>query len=129
MTRDPASPTIGENWSLVTLGYQVAGIGPRDAQAINSVTQVSNTRASLRADGQVILCRIGPNFYTYYITPSKGVWTRTNWQINANMPATLQVGIAVDAAGPQPHLRAEFDWIRFAVPTQESDCTTDIPPN
>jgi hypothetical protein len=129
LARDPASPTTSENWVLMTMGYQASGVGTRDASTNNANTNISSVRASTIADGEVVICRIGPNFYTYYNTPNKGAWTWTDWFVRNNMPQTLQVGIAVDADGAQPHLRAEFDWIRFAVPTQQSDCTMNIPPN
>ena len=129
LARDPASTNGMENWVLMLLGYQAFDIGTRDASTNNSNTSISAIRASTISDGELIICRLGTSFYTYYNTPNKNVWTQTDWFVRNNMPQTLQVGIAIDAGGTQPHLRAEFDWIRFAVPLQQSDCTVDIPRN
>jgi hypothetical protein len=129
MARNAASSTTSENWTLITMGYQATTIGTRDASTFNNMTNISSFRGSTQTVGELVLCRIGPNFYTYYTTPNKGTWVWTDWFVRNDLPASLQVGIAAEANGTQPHMRAEFDWIRFGKPSVQSDCTMNLPPN
>ena len=128
LARDPAGDVEPESWAMINIGYQAADLGPRGAFTWRGETS-QQIRATFGADAELVVCRIGDDFRMFFLEPSvPDIWTPNGFYPAPQFPSQLQVGIAVDSLGLQPHLRAEVDWIRFAVPREESDCTADIPP-
>jgi hypothetical protein len=129
MVRDPASPNVAESWNLLHMGYQISGFGTRAAQTANAST-TNYYRSTVETEADIVICRIGSDFFMYYTTVSKGgLWTLASTFSRPDLPQTLQVGVSTDSMGAQPYLRAEFDYVRFALPTVQADCTANIPPN
>jgi hypothetical protein len=128
MARDPMGATDPENWALNHAGFQSTDLGTRSAFTLEGNT-IQELRATTGPEVELVLCRIGNGFRMYYVEPAyPGQWTNSGFFEWNTFPETLEVGIALDTFGIQPHLRGEVDWIRFAVPLVWDDCTADIPP-
>jgi hypothetical protein len=127
LARDPAGDASPETWAMQNAGFQSSGLGTRSAFTYGGNT-IQEIRATSGTELDIVLCRIGNRFRMYYLTPEyPDLWTNSGFYERPSFPAALQVGIAIDALGQQPHLRGEVDWVRFAVPATFDDCTVDIP--
>jgi hypothetical protein len=125
MARDPAGATGPENWIEIANGYTSSFTGAIDMSTANSVSDLSEVPTSNPVELQI--CRLQDLFKVYYRSDASTDWTLAHNRVRPDLPATLQVGVAVNAY-MTARIRAELDWIRFARPSTEADCTMDIPP-
>jgi hypothetical protein len=145
---NPSSTAGNRNWVVNNLGYQhpATGVG---SEAKTTKTSVSNYYLKNGVNsGLIVMCRIGANFYMYRKLDGESSWTKntvsafqpeggpSGWptdpesmdrsDLNLSSSSPLYVGIMSNGYDPASDLQGEMDYIRFAVPTTESDCTADI---
>jgi hypothetical protein len=127
MVRDPASQMSMENWVIMTTGYQDQYVGTEDASTAMSVTSLN-----LRPDSfelELIICRLGDTLHLFSRPLDRVTWQDVDDDVRPDLPSTIQVGIAAQSFEPPHDVRVEFDYVRFAVPTDLMSCTADIPPH
>lgn len=133
LARDPASdePDGAENYIMFNLGYQINDLSTEAKTTINSSSVLTLTSTSGSYQGRLLMCRIGATFYTYRHLDNEADWVLVETMMRDDLPATLQVGLVVNAWDETPAnstLYAQFDYVRFAAqpPTSQTDCTTFI---
>ena len=137
VARNPASQNDSENWIAVQLGRVdgATGLGSKTETTTDSQSNYWTMAGS--HSGELRLCRIGSKFYAFRKLDDNREWEMLRWGSGVDapteldrpdMPSRLQVGLcagAFDAAD----LRAEYEFIRFAVPNSIGDCTKPLPPS
>lgn len=132
LARDPASVPSTERWILHSIGHQSAteNIGTLSKSQTDPMFAPSANfiDTSGVASGRLLMCRIGADFTMWTDTGSG--WLEGPGVNRPDLPATLQVGIMVDAYANDADLHAEFDYVRFAdtPPSVPNDCTAGFPP-
>ncbi len=126
MARDPAGATGPENYIMLNTGRQdnriPTGVGSETKTTVNSSSTLFLDQGA--NSGRLILCRVGNTFYSFRFLDDDSDWTATDNFVRNDLPATLQVGMVVNAFAAPPDLRAEFDYIRLRpTPSVVGDCT------
>jgi beta-lactam-binding protein with PASTA domain len=126
MARNPDGASGPENYIMLNIGRQdssIAGsVGSETKTTVNSSSTLflqpgSNT-------GDLILCRVGNDFVSFRFLAGDSGWTQTTSFTRNDLPATLQVGMVVNAFNAPADLRASFDYIRLRpTPASVNDCT------
>lgn len=121
----PNATPRNQQWISYDLGYQATSTG---SMARNTVSSTSLLSPSIPGDpsGEIRVCRLGNVFHLFRRLDTETVWRETNTYTRPDLPISLQVGLHVGAWGTPPDLRAEFEYVRFAVPSTLADCTADI---
>ena len=119
MARNPADAT--ENYVFIAVGSE------ENPEAVETKTTTNSQSVYDEvpwpgAEGEVRICRIGPRF-EMLIRERGGTWQTLDVYQRPDLPAALQVGPFGFAYQQDPDLRVSFDWVRFAYPSQQSDCT------
>jgi hypothetical protein len=71
---------------------------------------------------------VGSAFQLYKRVPGAATWTLATTYNRPDLPATLQVGPALNYRGTDNDLTVGFERITFEPITTAADCTTDSPP-
>jgi len=124
IARNPAGATGPENYIMLNVGMQnnVNGAGSETKTTVNSSSTLFLQPGS--NIGDLVLCRIGDDFYTFRFLSVDSDWVQTTVFNRPDLPTTLQVGMAVSAFTAPPDLRAEFEFIRLLpTPSAPADCT------
>ena len=126
MARNPSGATGPENYIMTNIGRQDGRI-PGSVGSEAKTTTNSSSVLTLDAagfEGDLILCRVGDVFIAYRFLTGDPGWIELNRYTRTDLPATLQVGLVVNAFSAPADLRAEFDYVReLATPTADTDCT------
>ncbi|NIL97673.1 MAG: protein kinase [Planctomycetales bacterium] len=136
IARNPASQNDSENWIAVQLGRVdgATGLGSKTETTTDSQSNYWTMAGS--HSGELRLCRIGSKFYAFRKLDDNREWEMLRWGSGVDapteldrpdMPSRLQVGLCATARA-DGDLRAEYDFIRFAVPNSIGDCTKQLPP-
>jgi hypothetical protein len=119
MARNPADAT--ENYVFIAVGSEEAPEAVETKTTTNS-NSVYDEVPWPGAEGELRVCRIGGRF-EMLIRERGGTWQSLDVYNRPDLPDTLQVGPFGFANQADPDLRVSFEWVRFALPTQVSDCT------
>lgn len=126
MARNADGATGPENYIMLNIGRQNMTI----ATGTGSETKTTvDSNSTLFLDpgthsGELILCRIGDDFHSFRFLDGDSQWTPTDTFTRPDLPAALQVGMAVSAFNDPADLRAEFEFIRLLpTPATVSACT------
>jgi regulation of enolase protein 1 (concanavalin A-like superfamily) len=122
LVRNPSSASGVQNWVTNNVGNTSGTMGATNINTTNSASgalsvQTTSFSAALR------ICRIGSTIRTYVSQDNEQTWTLTNTFTRADFPSTLQVGMMAVAASSGNDMRAEFSYIRAALPSSVNDCT------
>lgn len=127
VARDPASVVGGsENWLMYNVGYQDTFGGSEGKTTVNSASTLFIIAGA--TEGELILCRRGSTFRMIRRLAGEPALNETNVFNRPDLPQTLQLGLIANGYTANPDLRAEFDWVRIAVPQSDADCYADILP-
>ncbi|MEM6818361.1 MAG: PASTA domain-containing protein [Pseudomonadota bacterium] len=126
LARNPAGATGPENYIMVNLGRQDTRI-PGSVGSEAKTTVNSNSTLTLDAagfEGDILLCRVGNEMIAYRRLAADPDWVELDRYTRADLPATLQVGLVVNAFQTPIDIRAEFDYIReLPTPSNDTQCT------
>ncbi len=131
IARNPDTPTR-QNYVIANVGHQSYsnGVGTESKNTVNSSSNLFLDPDSNEAEMRI--CRIGNVFYTYKRNPTDSAFVQLDQFTRNDLPPTLQLGIMANGWDPSnnraPDIRGEVDYIRYATPTGQSDCTMEIPP-
>lgn len=121
-----------QNWVDIQLGMHGPGTGGAPVVGWETDSVVNNIRTgyfnNAATSGSVRICRIGNTFTTYLSYDNEASWTQVGSFIRSDILAdsTMQVGMTVSAFVAPAVLRGDFDYIRFAYPNSQADCTMAI---
>ncbi|MEO0576492.1 MAG: PASTA domain-containing protein [Pseudomonadota bacterium] len=126
MARNPTGASGDENYIMLNVGRQngsiTGGVGSETKTTVNSNSTLFLDSGANQ--GQLILCRVGNEFISYRFLSGDVGWTETDRFTRNDLPATLQVGMIVNAFNAPADLRATFDFITLrATPASDADCT------
>jgi hypothetical protein len=126
LARNPASREGGgEDWLMYNVGFQDGRVGSEGKTTVDSGSTLFIVDGDHRAE--LVLCRVGSTFVMFRQNEGTTNLEETNRFDRADLPGTLQVGLIANGYGATPDLTATFEWVRFAVPSSEADCTAPIP--
>lgn len=135
MVRDPASAGGNTENYLFTMAGSSEFASPTievkstdDGVSTFTEPDWSNPQAA-----ELRICRLGHAFHLYKRVPGQGTWQLGDANnaaapvMRPDLPETLQVGLALNFAGPQNDLAVAFTDVTLAAepPTSEADCTAD----
>ncbi|MEM7762975.1 MAG: PASTA domain-containing protein [Pseudomonadota bacterium] len=125
MARDPAGVTDPENHVMVNTGRQddrvAGGVGSETKDTVDATSTLIIDAGSNRGD--LVLCRIGDQFYSYRLLDGDPDWIETASFARADLPLQLQVGLVANAFAAPADLRATFDFVRLLpAPVLPTDC-------
>ncbi|MEL6301892.1 MAG: PASTA domain-containing protein [Pseudomonadota bacterium] len=126
LARNPAGATGSENYVMVNLGRQDTRIpGSVGSEAKTTVNDFSTlTLDAAGFEGDILLCRVGNEMIAYRRLAADPDWVELDRYTRADLPATLQVGLVVNAFQTPIDIRAEFDYIReLPTPSNDTQCT------
>ena len=129
LVRDPASAPGAQNWLMYNVGYQDTFVGTEGKTTVNSVSVL--TLSSGEHQGRLRICRVGTDYRMYHWYPGESAWTEDHVYPRTDLPATLQVGLIMNAWPPAAqgvarNVRGEFADITFGAVTATADCTAEI---
>jgi hypothetical protein len=136
MVRSPASHGgATENYLFIMAGSNesaLPGVEVKSTTNGNSVFSEPVWSNPLAADLRI--CRLGAAFHVYKRVPGTATWqtgqsdaNRTDPTENRpDLPATLQVGLALNYGGVDNDLDVAFDAITFEPASTLADCTSDV---
>jgi hypothetical protein len=137
LVRNPASAGVStnQNWMQFDIGYQQTFVGLEAENTIASAQWLANRTTTNGVYSAILrICRLGNTFYMFDSLDGGNTWTQYQSIVRNDLPATLQVGLDTNAYQGPVSVRAEFDYVRFAVPNVLADCTqpmngaNDVPP-
>lgn len=119
MARNPSDAS--ENYVFIAVGSE------ENPEAVETKTTTNSNSVYDEvpwpgAEGEVRICRIGARF-EMLIRERGGTWQSLDVYDRPDLPSALQVGPFGFANQADPDLRVSFDWVRFDLPGQVSDCT------
>ena len=123
IARNPAGASGPENYIMLNVGRQnnLIGAGSETKTTVNSDSELLLDSAS--NEGDLVLCRVGNTFYSYRFLSVDSSWLQLQSYDRPDLPATLQVGMVVNAFISPADLRAEFDFVRLLpTPSNASEC-------
>ena len=123
IARNPAGASDPENYIMLNVGRQnnLIGAGSETKTTVNSDSELLLDSAS--NEGDLVLCRVGNTFYSYRFLSVDSSWLQLQSYDRPDLPATLQVGMVVNAFISPADLRAEFDFVRLLpTPSNASEC-------
>ncbi|MEL7297359.1 MAG: PASTA domain-containing protein, partial [Pseudomonadota bacterium] len=125
MARDPAGATNPENHVMVNTGRQddriAGGVGSETKDTVDATSTLIIDAGS--NGGDLVLCRIGDQFYSYRLLDGDPDWIETANFARADLPLQLQVGLVANAFAAPADLRATFDFARLLpAPVVPADC-------
>ncbi|MFK8051393.1 MAG: PASTA domain-containing protein [Woeseiaceae bacterium] len=126
MARDADGATDPENHVMLNVGRQdnrvSGGVGSETKTTVDGASTLFIDQGS--NSGDLVLCRIGDDFFTYRRLSGETDWTLTQTITRADLPLTLQVGMVANAFAAPADLNATFDFIRLLpAPAASADCT------
>ncbi|MEM7612367.1 MAG: PASTA domain-containing protein [Pseudomonadota bacterium] len=126
MARNATGASGPENYVMLNIGRQdnrvAGGVGSETKTTVDSGSTLFIDAGS--NEGSLILCRVGDQIHSFRWLTSDSQWVATNTATRPDLPATLQVGMVVNAFSAPADLRAEFEFIRLlATPSSVNDCT------
>jgi hypothetical protein len=135
MVRDPSSHGGGsENYLFIMVGSnEAAQPGVEIKSTTNGASIFAEPEWSNPAAAELRICRIDASFYLYKRAPGASVWILAN-EVNQqapvvrqDLPATVQVGLALNFSGGSNDLDVGFDGVDLAptAPATPADCTSD----
>lgn len=129
MVRDPASGVGTQNWLMYNVGYQEAFVGTEGKTTVDSSSVLTLTPGQNEA--RLRICRVGSDYTMYHRYAGETAWTEDHAFPRADLPATLQVGLIMnawppDAQGVARNVRGEFAEVTFGNVSSTTDCTADI---
>lgn len=127
MARNPDN-SAGENYVFIMMGSNesaVPGVETKSTTNNNSVFEEPAWSNPLSADLRI--CRVGSAFQLYKRIPASPTWTLATTYNRPDLPATLQVGPALNYGGADNDLDVAFERITFAPIFSAADCTSDVP--
>lgn len=129
LVRDPASATGTQNWLMYNVGYQEAFVGTEGKTTVDSTSVLTLTPG--QNQGRLRICRVGSDYMMYHRYPGETAWTEDHAFPRADLPATLQVGLIMNAWPPDMqgvarNVRGEFAEVTFGAVSGVADCTADI---
>jgi hypothetical protein len=137
MVRDPSSNGGStENYLFIMAGSNEGAVpGIEVKSTTNSLSTFFEPAWSNPLAADLRICRLGGNFHVYKRVPGTTSWIPAQsdpgrsdpTESRPDLPATLQVGLALNYLGPDNDLDVAFDGITFAPATSLADCTTDLP--
>jgi hypothetical protein len=135
MVRDPTSQGGStENYLFIMVGSnESAQPGVEIKSTTNGASAYAEPVWSTPLAADLRICRLDVNFYLYKRPPGTSTWILANEQdmqapvSRPDLPATVQVGLALNFSGGSNDLDVAFDAITLApaAPASEADCTTD----
>ncbi len=135
MARNPSSSGGNtENYLFAMVGSnEQSQPGVEIKSTTNGTSIFSEPVWSDPLGAELRICRLGASFYVYKRAPGSSTWILADHQGQAaaisrpDLPATLQVGMALNFSGPPNDLDVAFDEITLASPAPQSvaDCTSD----
>ncbi|MBS1197559.1 MAG: hypothetical protein H6R18_1344 [Proteobacteria bacterium] len=129
VVRDPASTSGKENWIMVNIGYQYAGLGRETKTTRNSHSELNLIDIPTTANtGKLLICRVGNIFRMYHWLAHETDWVAEDTPREFkrdDFPATVQVGLTINAYETPRETLAEFDYVRFSKPISFDDCLSN----
>lgn len=127
MARNASGASGPENYVMLNAGRQdnrvAGGVGSETKTTVDSSSTLFIDAGSNAGD--LVLCRIGDQFHSFRWLTSDGSWTATTTASRPDLPATLQVGMVVNAFVAPADIRASFEFIRLLpTPITVNDCTS-----
>ncbi len=128
LVRVPGTASTNQNWITNNVGLHAGSIvGVTNVNTVNSISdpvvaQQASYATALR------ICRIGSTIRTYLSQDNEQTWVETNVVTRADFSTIVQVGLMAVAASSPADIRADFDYIRAGVPSNQADCTGVISP-
>jgi hypothetical protein len=123
IVRNPASGPRQQNWVVVNVGKQDPNTGTEVKTTVNSASQLELQEGT--HSGDLRLARIGTTIYCLSKLEGKTEWTLIKEFNRRDLPKRVQVGLMANAWGDAGDAIAEYDYVRFSVPKQQSDLTGD----
>lgn len=114
----------GQNHVMINVGRQSESLAELLGVETKNTTS-SNSALNLYPgsnNGRLILCRIGADFYAFYLLDNETEWTFINAALREDFPETVQLGLVVNGY-TGPDLRATFDYVRMTTPETINECT------
>jgi len=137
MVRDPASHGGStENYLFIMQGSnESANPGVEVKSTTNSNSVFSEPLWSNPLASDLRICRLGAAFHVYKRVPGTTTWQTGQSDLGhtdptenrPDLPATLQVGMALNYSGVDNDLDVAFDSITFEPASTLADCTSDAP--
>lgn len=141
MARVPNSERGGEQWLLLAIGQQREQPGIRTESAFES-RSFEVTRHQDVNETDLRLARIGDTFFAFCKPRGEQEWQQLTWKWRGHteverlqisrqdevFPQMLQVGVVTNGWAAADMI-AEFDWVRFDVPSAFADLTKPLPLN
>ena len=129
VVRDPASASNKENWIMYNIGYQYTGLGRETKTTRNSYSILELIDIPTAANtGKLLICRVGNIFRMYHWLAHETGWVAEDAPREFkrdDFPATVQVGLTINAYETPRETRAEFDYVRFSKPISFDDCLSN----
>jgi hypothetical protein len=117
---------LGENYVMLNVGRQrdtiENGLGTEFKSTVSSTSALQLQSGS--NNGRLTLCRVGNSFTMYRLLDNETGWTQIGSVIRDDFPATVQVGMVVNAFSGAD-LTATFDYVRMIVPQDELGCVAN----
>ncbi len=125
LIRNPLSETGEENWVMYNIGFQYINLGreTKTTEDSSSVLQLMDTNVS---SGKLLFCRVGRTIKMYHWLKDESSWVEENNPsefTREDFPATLQVGLMLNASKDPADTLGQFDYIKLGVPKTLNDCT------
>ena len=111
LARDPTSVPGDSNWIHFNLGNQDGFLGTETKITDTSVSTLYLTSSGTSHAGVLGMCRVGSTFYTWRLMDGSESFEATETLTHTALPATLQVGMEVNA-WLDTDLEAAFDYLR-----------------
>jgi hypothetical protein len=128
MARNPDN-SAGENYVFIMMGSNESAVPGVEVKSTTNSSTIFDEPAwpnPLAADLRI--CRVGSAFQLYKRVPGAASWTLATTYNRPDLPATLQVGPALNYRGTDNDLTVGFERITFEPVASAADCTTDAPP-
>lgn len=121
IVRDGNSKQGSQNWVVVNTGFQAKFAGSEAKNTVNSKSHLELQPGS--HNGRVRMARIGSMIYCLRMLEGETKWTLIRQIDRPDLPKSVQVGPMCNGWSNAADLVAEFDYVRFEVPQDESQLT------
>jgi hypothetical protein len=131
LARDPEHGPGHDDWVMVNTGRQLGAlVGSEGKTTVGSQSTLELVEGPFR--GRLRMCRVGGVIVLARMLEGETAWRMLNRYERGDLPQSVQVGMVAtgwNTGEPEPDLsrtpdlEATFDYVRFAVPSGETDCT------
>jgi hypothetical protein len=126
LARDPSSDQGTQDWVMYNLGRQEMFVGSEGKTTLSSMSVLTLLPGEHR--GLLRMCRDGADIRLLRRLEGDAAWVEEHVYPRPDLPATLQVGLVINAwppgGGDARNLHARFGYVRFGDPT--AGCSADF---